>query len=122
MAKTRVHILAKELGIEVKDFIAQLEKLGIKGKKSQNTLEDEEAVRIRAALAAPAKPQVVVGEEKVVADRMVTTGDESVGETQAHEKIVERRVRTNVIRRRTSRTEIVTQPPAEKPEVAAASV
>jgi translation initiation factor IF-2 len=122
MAKTRVHILAKELGIEVKDFIVQLEKLGIKGKKSQNTLEDEEAVRIRAALAAPAKPQVVVGEEKVVADRMVTTGDDSVGETQAHEKIVERRVRTNVIRRRTSRTEIVTQPPAEKPEVAEASV
>jgi translation initiation factor IF-2 len=117
MAKTRVHILAKELGIEVKDFIAQLEKLGIKGKKSQSSLEDEEAVHIRTALAAPAKPQVVVGEEKVVADRMVTTGDESVGETQAHEKIVERRVRTNVIRRRTSRTEIVTQPPAEKPEV-----
>ncbi len=117
MAKTRVHILAKELGIEVKDFIAHLEKLGIKGKKSQNTLEDEEAVRIRAALAAPAKPQVVVGEEKVVADRMVTTGDESVGETQAHEKIVERRVRTNVIRRRTSRTEIVTQTSSD-PEVA----
>jgi translation initiation factor IF-2 len=122
MAKTRVHILAKELGIEVKDFIAQLEKLGIRGKKSQNSLEDEEAVRIRAALAAPAKPQVVVGEEKVVADRMVTTGDESVGETQAHEKIVERRVRTNVIRRRTSRTEIVTQPPSEKPEVTEAPV
>ncbi len=117
MAKTRVHILAKELGIEVKDFIAQLEKLGIKGKKSQNTLEDEEAVRIRAALAAPAKPQVVVGEEKVVADRMVTTGDESVGETQAHEKIVERRVRTNVIRRRTSRIEVATQT-SSNPEVA----
>src|SRR5712692_4809503 len=109
MAKTRVHILAKELGIEVKDFIAQLEKLGVKGKKSQSSLEDEEAVRIRAALAAPAKPQVVVGEEKVVADRVVTTEDENVGGIQAHEKIVERRVRTNVIRRRTSRTEVAAQ-------------
>jgi translation initiation factor IF-2 len=117
MAKTRVHILAKELGIEVKDFIAQLEKLGIKGKKSQNTLEDEEAARIRAALAAPAKPQVVVGEEKIVADRVVTTEDENVGGIQAHEKIVERRVRTNVIRRRTSRTEVVTQT-SSNPEVA----
>ncbi|HEY3302622.1 MAG TPA: translation initiation factor IF-2 [Candidatus Binatia bacterium] len=119
MAKTRVHLLAKELGLEVKDFIAHLEKLGIKGKKSQNTLEDEEVTRIKAALAAPAKPQVVVGEEKVVADRVVTTADESVGEIQAHEKVVERRVRTNVIRRRTSRTEVVTPAPPPKSEGAA---
>ena len=109
MVKTRVHLLAKELGIEPKDFIAQLEKMGIKGKKSQSSLEDEEAARIRAALAAPAKPQVTVGEEKVVADRMVTTGDQTLGEIQAHEKIVERRVRTNVIRRRTSRVEVIPQ-------------
>jgi translation initiation factor IF-2 len=117
MAKTRVHILAKELGIEVKDFIAHLEKLGIKGKKSQNTLEDEEVTRIKAALAAPAKPQIVVGEEKVVADRVVTTAGESIGEVQAHEQVVERRVRTNVIRRRTSRTEVAAPAtPSPKPE------
>jgi translation initiation factor IF-2 len=121
MVKTRVHLLAKELGLEVKDFIAHLEKLGIKGKKSQNTLEDEEVTRIKAALAAPAKPQVVVGEEKVVADRVVTTADESVGEIQAHEQVVERRVRTNVIRRRTSRTEVVSPAPSPKSEIAAES-
>ena len=117
MAKIKVNVLAKELGLEVKDLIAQLEKLGIKGKKAQNALEDEEVVRIKAALAGPVKAQVVVGEEKVVADRVFTTEDENIGEIQAHEKIVERRVRTNVIRRRTSRTEVVTQPPPPKPEI-----
>lgn len=109
MVKTRVHLLAKDLGIEPKDLIAHLEKMGIKGKKSQSSLEDDEAVRIRAALATPAKPQVHVGEEKVVADRVVTAEDQSLGEIQAREKIVERRVRANVIRRRTSRVEVISQ-------------
>ncbi|HEX9443555.1 MAG TPA: translation initiation factor IF-2 [Candidatus Binatia bacterium] len=114
MAKTKVGILAKELGLEVKDLTVHLEKLGIKGKKSQSSLEDEEVARIKAALAAPPKPQVVVGEEKVVADRMVTTE-----ELSAHETVVERRVRTNVIRRRTNRTEVAAPPlppKAETPE------
>jgi len=113
MAKTRVSVLAKELGLELKDLTAHLDKLGIRGKKSQSTLEDDEVARVKAALAAPARPQVVVGKEKVVADRVVTTE-----EAQAHETVVERRVRTNVIRRRTNRTEVVSvQPPAEaKPE------
>src|ERR1051325_7382809 len=111
MAKTRVSVLAKELGLELKDFTAHLDKLGIRGKKSQSTLEDDEVARVKAALAAPARPQVVVGEEKVVADRMVTTEDQ-----QAHERIVERRVRANVIRRRTNRTEVVAAPSASKPE------
>jgi len=120
MVKTRVHSLAKDLGIEPKDLIAHLEKMGIKGKKSQSSLEDDEAARIRAALATPAKPQVHVGEEKVVADRVVTAEDQSLGEIQAREKIVERRVRVNVIRRRTSRVEVISQgipAKAESPEV-----
>src|SRR3990170_3740303 len=120
MVKTRVHLLAKDLGIEPKDLIAHLEKMVIKGKKSQSSLEDDEAARIRAALATPAKPQVHVGEEKVVADRMVTAEDQGLGEIQAHEKIVERRVHANVIRRRTSRVEVISQVipvKAESPEV-----
>jgi translation initiation factor IF-2 len=112
MAKTRVSVLAKELGLEIKDLTLHLDKLGIRGKKSQSTLEDDEVARIKAALAAPPRPQVVVGEEKVVADRMVTNEDQ-----QAHEQVVERRVRANVIRRRTNRTEVVTQAPASKPEI-----
>ncbi|MFQ5903192.1 MAG: translation initiation factor IF-2 N-terminal domain-containing protein, partial [Candidatus Binatia bacterium] len=118
MGKTRVYLLAKDLGIEAKDLIAHLEKMGIRGKKSQSSLEDEEATRIRATLAAPAKPQVTVGEEKVVVDRVVTAEDQTMGEIQAHEKIVERRVRTNVIRRRTSRVEVISQsaPPKTEPQ------
>lgn len=105
MVKTRVHSLAMELALDVKDIIAHLDNLGIKGKKSQSSLENEEVIRIKAALDYLAKPRVVVGEERVVADRMVTTE-----ELQTHEKIFERRVRTNVIRRRTSRTEVLARP------------
>ena len=111
MVKARVHLLAKDLGLEPKDLIAQLEKLGIKGKKSQSSLEEEEVVRIKAALVPPAKPQVVVGKEKVVAERVVTTEDQATGEVQAHETVVERRVRANVIRRRTNRVEVISPTP-----------
>jgi translation initiation factor IF-2 len=113
MGKTRVHLLAKELGIETKELIAHLDKLGMRGRKAQSALEDDEVTRVRAALVAQEKPQVHVGEEKVVADRMVKAGDEVVGEVEARETIVERRVRANVIRRRTSRVEVA-QP--EKPQ------
>jgi len=111
MGKTRVHLLAKELGMETKDLVAQLDKLGMRGRKAQSSLEDDEVARVRAALAAQEKPQVHVGKEKVVADRVVKAEDESLGDIQARETIVERRVRTNVIRRRTSRVEV---PQAEK--------
>ena len=114
MGKTRVHLLAKELGIETKDLIAHLDRLGMRGRKAQSAIEDDEVTRIRAALAVQEKPQVHVGEEKVVADRVVKSEDESLGEVQARETIVERRVRTNVIRRRTSRVEV---PQPEKPPV-----
>ncbi|MBI2358477.1 MAG: translation initiation factor IF-2 N-terminal domain-containing protein, partial [Deltaproteobacteria bacterium] len=111
MVKMRVHQLAKELGLEPKDLLAHMEKMGLRGKKTQGSLEDDEVARVRAALAQPVKPQVTVGEEKVVADRVVTREDESLGEVQSREQVVERRVRTNVIRRRTSREVIAHTPP-----------
>src|ERR1041385_6225590 len=118
MPKTRVHLLAKELGIETKDLIAQLDKLGIRGRKAQSSLEDNEVTRVRDALALQEKPQVHVGEEKVVADRVVKTEGENLREVEARETIVERRVRTNVIRRRTSRVEVPQEAQAE-PEIVA---
>jgi translation initiation factor IF-2 len=117
MGKTRVHLLAKEIGIETKDLIAQLERLGIRGRKAQSALEDDEVVRVRAALAALEKPQIHVGEEKIVADRVVKAEDESLREVQARETIVERRVRANVIRRRTSRVEVAAPQSAPAPDV-----
>jgi translation initiation factor IF-2 len=105
MVKMRVHLLAKELSIETKELIAQLDKMGLRGRKAQSALEDDEVARIRAVLAAQEKPQVHVGEEKVVADRMVKA-EEVQGGAEARETVVERRVRANVIRRRTSRVEV----------------
>ena len=110
MGKMRVHLLAKDLAIETKDLIAQLEKLGMRGRKAQSALEDDEVARIRAAFTALEKPQVHVGEEKIVADRMVKGEDEGQVGGEAHETVVERRVRANVIRRRTSRVEIAPPP------------
>jgi translation initiation factor IF-2 len=112
MGKTRVHLLAKELGIETKDLIAQLDRLGLRGRKAQSALEDDEVARVRAALAAQEKPQVHVGEEKIVADRVVKSEDDNEGGAEARETIVERRVRANVIRRRVNRTEVA---PTEAP-------
>lgn len=106
MGKTRVHLLAKELGIETKDLIAQMDRLGLRGRKPQSAIEEDEVGRIRVALAAQLRPQVHVGTEKIVADRVVTSESENLREVQSRETIVERRVRANVIRRRTSRVEV----------------
>ena len=118
MGKTRVHLLAKELGIETKDLIAQLDKLGMRGRKAQSAMEDEEVTRVRAALVAQEKPQVHIGEEKVIA-RVVKTEEEGQASVESRETVVERRVRTNVIRRRTSRVEVAPPEGAEEAHVAA---
>ncbi len=111
MSKVRVHQLAKQLEIEPKDLIAQLEKIRVRGKKPQSSLEESEVEAVKAALAAMEKPKVTVGEERIVVDRTITAEDEEMGEVQAHEKVVERRVRANVIRRRRSTVELVTRKP-----------
>jgi len=107
--------------METKELIAHLDKLGIRGRKAQSSLEDDEVSQVRSALAALEKPQVHVGEEKVVADRVVKAEDESLGEIQARETVVERRVRANVIRRRTSRVEVMSQPAEAAPVQAEAA-
>ena len=88
MSKIRVHQLAKELGMEPKELIARLEKLGIRGKRAQSSLDGPEEASVRSALSEAEKPQVQVGEEKVTADRVVTGQDEILGEIQAREKVV----------------------------------
>jgi translation initiation factor IF-2 len=92
MSRKRIHELAKEWNVDLKDFVAKLEKLGIKNKRAQSSLTDEEVDRVREEMAVGERPSVAVGDERVV------TGSE--GQT-----VVERRVRTNLIRRRTTRAE-----------------
>jgi translation initiation factor IF-2 len=94
MVRTRIHELAKELGLEAKDLLARLEKIGIKGKRTPGTLSEEEVARVKAELGLGERPSVVIGGERVVT---ALTG----------EQVVERRVGTKVIRRRTSATPTV---------------
>ena len=91
MPRKRVHELAKDLGIDAKDLIAKLDKLGIRNKRSQSSLTEEEVERVKAEFAGEEKPSIAVGDERVL---------HGAGQT-----VIERRVRTNVIRRRTTRVE-----------------
>ena len=77
MAKKRVHELAKELGLENKDLIAHLERLGITVKSHASSLEESEVERVRVDL-----------------------------QTTSPRQIVEERIKTTVIRRRTVRTPV----------------
>ena len=47
MSKKRVYELARELGIENKELIARLEKLGITVKSHSSTLEDADVGRVQ---------------------------------------------------------------------------
>ncbi|MBT8490633.1 MAG: translation initiation factor IF-2 N-terminal domain-containing protein, partial [Deltaproteobacteria bacterium] len=71
MSKTRVYVLAKELGFDSKEFITRLEQLGIAVKSHSSTLSDSDVERIRREFA--------LGERS---------------------KVVEKRVKSTVIRRR----------------------
>jgi translation initiation factor IF-2 len=83
----RVHELAKEWGLEPKELTARLEKIGLRNRRAQSTLTDDEVVRAGNELGLGDKPQITIGGERVV---MAETG----------QQVVERRVGTKVIRRR----------------------
>ena len=86
MSKKRVHELAKELGIENKELIARLEKIGIAVKSHSSTLEEGDVERILKELKS-SEPR----------------------------EVVEQRIKTGVIRRRSVRL------PAEEAEPAPAA-
>jgi translation initiation factor IF-2 len=112
IGKKRIHELAKEWDVPVKDVLAKLERLGIRSKKSQSSLTDDQIARVREALGLRDKAAVTIGAERVVAEREVTSEDHGV---TAREKVVENRVGTNVIRRRTQREEIKREEKREEP-------
>ncbi|MEA2014012.1 MAG: translation initiation factor IF-2 [Thermodesulfobacteriota bacterium] len=87
MSKTRVYELAKELGIENKDFITRLEKLGIAVKAHSSSLEDSTVERVRK--------EFLLGEKNA---------------------IVEKRVKGTIIRRRAIRKEVPNIPDQPDPE------
>jgi translation initiation factor IF-2 len=87
MARTRVHELAKEWGLETKDLIARLEKIGIRGRRSQSSLSEDEVERAIEDLGLGDRPSVQIGEERLVTD-------------ESGQQMLQRRVGTKVIRRR----------------------
>jgi translation initiation factor IF-2 len=121
MPRKRIHELAKEWGMDTRYLLAKLEELGIHSKKAQSTLTDEEIAVVRpgAVPAAADTSALVLGEEKVVGERMVTEMDEqSTHVVTAREEIRESRVRPNVIRRRTTRVEVASSEEAPLPSKA----
>ncbi len=106
--KTRSEV-AKELGIERKDLASHLEKQG-RGKVTiKTTLTDEEVERAKESLGLGPKPQVRIGEERVVAESVLSEG----GGTP-RERVTELRTTGTLIRRRKVK-EVSNEPPAELP-------
>lgn len=87
MPKKRVYELAKELGLETKDLITHLERIGITVKSHSSSLEDSEVERIKSELLAKEPKQ-----------------------------IVEQRIKSTVIRRRAIRAPLEETQAIEEPE------
>jgi len=120
-AKKRIHELAKEWNVSTKDVLAKIERLGIRNKKSQSSLSDDQIARIREALGLRDKALVTIGAERIVSERVVTEKDADEEQmVTSREQVVENRVRANVIRRRTQRVEVLKReeiPPATPDEM-----
>src|SRR5262245_54977677 len=100
----RIHELAKEWSQNPKDLLIVAERVGIRGKRPQSTLTDDEVTRLRDGLGITPRPAVTVGSERVVAERVVTQRDSSADQlVTAIEQTTETRLSPNVIRRRTAR-------------------
>ena len=106
MPRKRIYELAKDWGVASQAILDQLRKVGSKATTAHNTVTDEEAAKAKALLGVTPPPAPVIGEQRVVAERIVTQPTE--GTTAAittTEQVIERRVQTGVIRRRTTRVE-----------------
>jgi translation initiation factor IF-2 len=116
-SKKRIHELAKEWNVQPKDVLAKIERLGIRNKKSQSSLTDEQIAKVREALGLRDKAAVAIGTERVVSERVVTEKDAAEEQmVTSREQVVENRVRANVIRRRTTRVEVLKREEIATPE------
>lgn len=116
MTRKRIHELAKAWGATPQEILAQLDKIGISRKTIQSFLTAEEAEKVKVRLGLSPAPTPVVGSERLVAERMVVQHAEGAAQSiTTKERIIESRVGTGVIRRRTTRME-VSQESAAAPE------
>src|SRR5207249_4519536 len=116
MSRKRIHELAKEWGVDTRQVLTKLEEQGIHGKKAQSTLTDHETALVRPGAVSPAAPSLVLGEEKLVHERVVTEMDQKSDHlVTAREEIRERRISNAVIRRRTTRISEEEAPASQPP-------
>ncbi|MBM4255780.1 MAG: translation initiation factor IF-2 [Deltaproteobacteria bacterium] len=108
MPRKRIHELAKEWGMDTRYLLSRLEELGVQGKRAQSTLTDDEIALVRPGPAVSDTSALVIGEEKVVGERVVTEVDQqSEHVVTAREEILESRISHGVIRRRAKRVEVL---------------
>ena len=111
MTRKRIHELAKEWGVSVHAILAQLEKIGVTGKKPQHVLTEKEVERVKIRLGLTPPPTPVVGQERLVSARVIVQPVEGHAKAiTTTEQVVERRVGAQVIRRRTTRVAAPQQP------------
>ncbi|TMA57812.1 MAG: hypothetical protein E6J80_05900 [Deltaproteobacteria bacterium] len=98
MPRKRIHELAKEWGVDTRQMLTRLEEQGIHGKKAQSTLTDHEIALVRPGAVSQAAPSLVLGEEKLVHERVVTEMDQKSDHlVTAREEVRERRISNAVI-------------------------
>jgi len=116
MPRKRIHELAKEWGMDTRYLLSKLEELGVQGKKAQSTLTDEEIALVRPGLAVPDTSALVLGEEKIVGERLVTELDQQNEQVvTARQEIRESRLTPGLIRRRAKRIEVLHEEEAAAP-------
>jgi translation initiation factor IF-2 len=139
MSKKRVYELAKELGMDNKDLIARLAKIGIAVKSHSSTLEDADLDRIRRELSVGGARETVEKRIKSTVIRrrsIVVPVEDTAQETvtletaeaaeasssqpqerpEAQQKATETSAKTATIVKRVSEPSVIVVPPEEKIE------
>ncbi len=107
MKRTRIYELAKEWGVAAPAILAQLPKLGSSAKTVHSAITDDEAAKVKALLRVTPPPAPVVGQHRLVSERLMTQpADGTTATITTKEQVVESRVQTGVIRRRTTRVAV----------------
>jgi hypothetical protein len=110
MKRLRIYELAKEWGVASQTILEQLRKGGSKATTVHNTITEEEAAKVKSLIGLtppPVPPVPAIGQQRVISERVVTQStDGATAAVATHEQVVEQRVQTGVIRRRTTRVEL----------------
>jgi len=107
MQRKRIYELAKEWGATSQAILDRLRKIGSTATTARSTITDDEAAKVKALLGIPLPPLPVVGQQRLVFERVVThPTDGTTAAITTREQVVERRIQTGVIRRRTTRVEV----------------